>query len=130
MLGPVLLFAALAASPEPGGEEGDEDSFQTVVRGERPSTEELREGELDEVPGTMEDPIRAVLAMPGVSTIHSGVSYPVVRGLGPGSTALFIDVLNATLSTEVVGYEYEPGLVRRPTGVPRVLPIIGLKGSY
>ncbi|HEY8207482.1 MAG TPA: hypothetical protein VIG99_08380 [Myxococcaceae bacterium] len=41
-----------------------------------------------------------------------------------------LDVLNATVSTEVVSYEYEPGLVRRPTGVPLVLPVLGVKGSY
>jgi hypothetical protein len=96
MLGRVLLIS-LAASPGPEGDEADAGSFQTVVRGERPSAGELREGELEEVPGTMGDPIRAVLAMPGVSTIHSGISYPVVRGSSPASTALFIDGVQVPL---------------------------------
>jgi len=75
----------------------DAGAFVTVVRGERPVLTELRGEELQEVPGAMGDPIRAVMSMPGVSSIHSGVSYPVVRGSSPASTALFIDGVQVPL---------------------------------
>ncbi len=69
--------------------------YETVVRGDRERTEvsrvTLREQELREVPGTMGDPFRVVMLMPGVASIASGVSYPVVRGSQPAATGYFID---------------------------------------
>lgn len=47
--------------------------------------------ELAEVPGTMGDPFRAVMALPGVSSIASGIPYPVVRGTSPAGTAFYLD---------------------------------------
>jgi len=41
-----------------------------------------------------------------------------------------LDVLNASLQTEVVSYEYAYPLVRKPISVPLVLPVLGVKGSY
>jgi TonB family protein len=71
------------------------DPYQTVVRGERPRTEvartTLRAQELREAPGTLGDPFRVVMLMPGVSSVASGISYPVVRGALPGSTGYFVD---------------------------------------
>src|SRR5262245_11837734 len=84
-----LIAAAASPEPERGGAADaldagsfataavavpDTGPFVTVVRGERPARTELREGELEEVPGALGDPIRAVMAMPGVSSVHSGVS--------------------------------------------------------
>jgi TonB family protein len=71
------------------------DPYHTVVRGERERTElsrhTLSEQELREVPGTQGDPFRVVMLLPGVSSIASGVSYPVVRGAQPAATGNFID---------------------------------------
>ncbi|WP_163991457.1 TonB-dependent receptor domain-containing protein [Pyxidicoccus caerfyrddinensis] len=69
--------------------------YETVVRDERPRTEvtriSLHEQELREVPGTLGDPFRVVMLMPGVGSIASGVSYPVVRGSQPAATGFFLD---------------------------------------
>jgi hypothetical protein len=49
----------------------------------------------------------------------------------------YLDMLNVTISREVVGFDYLSGftpgggsLEKRPIGVPVVLPILGLKGRY
>jgi TonB family protein len=69
--------------------------YETVVRDERPRTEvtriSLHEQEIREVPGTLGDPFRVVMLMPGVGSIASGVSYPVVRGSQPAATGFFLD---------------------------------------
>ncbi|MBU8896790.1 TonB-dependent receptor [Corallococcus sp. M34] len=69
--------------------------YETVVRDDRPRTEvtriTLHEQEIREVPGTMGDPFRVVMLMPGVGSIASGISYPVVRGSQPAATGFFLD---------------------------------------
>ncbi len=69
--------------------------YETVVRGDRERTEvsriTLHEAELREVPGTMGDPFRVVMLLPGVGSMISGVAYPVVRGSQPSSTGYYLD---------------------------------------
>ncbi|WP_373691586.1 TonB-dependent receptor domain-containing protein [Hyalangium versicolor] len=69
--------------------------YETVVRGDRERTEvsrvTLREAELRDVPGTMGDPFRVVMLLPGVGSMVSGVAYPVVRGSQPSSTGYYLD---------------------------------------
>jgi TonB family protein len=69
--------------------------YETVVRADRPRTEvsrvTLHDQELREVPGTLGDPFRVVMLMPGVTTLASGLSYPVVRGVQPAASAFFVD---------------------------------------
>jgi TonB family protein len=69
--------------------------YETVVRDDRPRTEvtriSLHEQELREVPGTLGDPFRVVMLMPGVGSLASGISYPVVRGSQPAATGFFLD---------------------------------------
>ncbi|MBZ4420427.1 TonB family protein [Myxococcus sp. RHSTA-1-4] len=69
--------------------------YETVVRADRERTEvsrvTLHDAELREVPGTMGDPFRVVMLMPGVGSMLSGVAYPVVRGSQPASTGYFLD---------------------------------------
>ncbi|MBF5046013.1 TonB family protein [Aggregicoccus sp. 17bor-14] len=75
--------------------------YETVVRAERPRTEvsrvTLHDQELREVPGTMGDPFRVVMLMPGVGSMLSGVAYPVVRGGQPSSTGYFLDGIRVPL---------------------------------
>lgn len=71
-------------------------AFESTVLGERTRTEvartDLQGDELRAVPGTMGgDPFRAILTLPGVSNIISGVGFPVVRGAAPASTGWFVD---------------------------------------
>ncbi|NMO13784.1 TonB-dependent receptor [Pyxidicoccus fallax] len=74
---------------------GQVNPYETVVRDERPRTEvtrvSLHEQEIREVPGTLGDPFRVVMLMPGVGSVASGVSYPVVRGSQPAATGFFLD---------------------------------------
>lgn len=69
--------------------------YETVVRGDRERTEvsriSLEEAELREVPGTAGDPFRVVMLLPGVSSLASGLSYPIVRGSAPAATAYYLD---------------------------------------
>lgn len=69
--------------------------YETIVYGDRERTEisriTLRAEELREVAGTMGDPFRVVMLLPGVSSTLSGVSYPVVRGSLPAATGYFLD---------------------------------------
>ncbi|PTL81657.1 TonB-dependent receptor domain-containing protein [Vitiosangium sp. GDMCC 1.1324] len=69
--------------------------YETVVRDDRPRTEvtrvSLHEQEIREVPGTQGDPFRVVMLMPGVGSLASGISYPVVRGSQPAATGFFLD---------------------------------------
>ncbi|WP_342377204.1 TonB-dependent receptor [Myxococcus stipitatus] len=69
--------------------------YETVVRDDRPRTEvtriTLHEQEIREVPGTLGDPFRVVMLMPGVGSLASGISYPVVRGSQPAATGFFLD---------------------------------------
>jgi len=71
------------------------DPYETIVRGERERTElarhTLQGPELREVPGTQGDPFRVVMLLPGVSSVASGVSYPVVRGAQPAATGYYLD---------------------------------------
>jgi hypothetical protein len=51
------------------------------------------------------------------------------------SLEAYLDMLNVTLSQEVVAFEYGGGyaglpLEKKPTGLPIALPILGLKGRY
>ncbi len=69
--------------------------YETVVRDERERTEvtrvSLHEQEIREVPGTLGDPFRVVMLMPGVGSLASGISYPVVRGSQPAATGFYLD---------------------------------------
>jgi TonB family protein len=75
--------------------------YETIVRGESERTEvsriTLHEEELREVPGTMGDPFRVVMLLPGVSSVVSGVAYPVVRGSQPAATGYFLDGIRVPL---------------------------------
>jgi hypothetical protein len=50
------------------------------------------------------------------------------------SLEAYLDMLNVTLSQEVVGFDYEGGagqpLKKKPISLPIALPILGLKGRY
>lgn len=68
--------------------------WETVVRARRdegPSRVELSRVELQEIAGTQGDPFRVAMLLPGVASIASGLSYPVVRGAQPAATGFFLD---------------------------------------
>ncbi|MCI0571448.1 MAG: TonB-dependent receptor, partial [Myxococcaceae bacterium] len=70
--------------------------YETVVEGSRETRTEvsrvsLRDAEIREVPGTLGDPFRVVMLLPGVASVGSGLSYPIVRGSQPAATGYFLD---------------------------------------
>jgi hypothetical protein len=69
--------------------------YETTIRDQRARTEvaraALRREEAHETPGTMGDPLRSVMQLPGVTSVVSGLAYPVVRGTEPAATAYFLD---------------------------------------
>ncbi len=69
-------------------------TYETVVRAKKESEAprvELGRTELTESAGTQGDPFRAVMLLPGVASVASGLSYPVVRGTQPAATGFFLD---------------------------------------
>lgn len=87
--GDTLNAVYLLTSADPAGQ------FVTTVRddarGEEEPRHSLHGGEMRDVAGTMGDPFRAVMLLPGVSGVMSGIAYPVVRGTQPASTATYVD---------------------------------------
>lgn len=73
----------------------DLNPYETVVRADKARTEvsrtTVRKEELAQVAGTMGDPLRAIMLMPGVGSVFSGVAYPVVRGSEPAGTGYYLD---------------------------------------
>lgn len=57
----------------------------------------LQAEEIHNMPGTFGDPFRAVMLLPGVGSIVSGLGYPVIRGESPGQTGTFIDDVKVPL---------------------------------
>lgn len=102
--------------------------YETVVRGERERVEvssvRLRGAELRDVPGTMGDPFRVVMLMPGVASIGSGIAYPVVRGTQPAATGYYIDgvrvpaLFHMALGPSVVHPEFLDGINFYPGAPP------------
>jgi hypothetical protein len=106
----------------------DVDPYETVVRGERDRTEVSRTSlsarELEQVPGTAGDPLRAIMLLPGVGTVYSGVAQPVVRGSQPSGTGYFLDGVQIPLlfhlfvGPSVVHPEFISGLDFYPGAPP------------
>ena len=57
----------------------------------------LQADEIHTIPGTFGDPFRAVMLLPGVASVFSGLGYPVIRGEAPGQTGTFIDDVKVPL---------------------------------
>jgi TonB family protein len=69
--------------------------YETVVRAQADRAEvsrvQLTGAELREVAGTGGEPLRVVMMLPGVTSLASGLSYPVVRGSVPAATGFYLD---------------------------------------
>lgn len=67
---------------------------ETRVRAKPEHTEEtkqtLTKTELTTVPGTVGDPLRVLMNMPGVARVPFGLGLLIVRGSSPGETGVFI----------------------------------------
>jgi TonB family protein len=82
----------------------------------------LAAAEISEVAGTVGDPIRVIMLMPGVTTSMSGLGYPVVRGALPGDARYEMDGVQVPMlyhlgfGTAVVNPRFTSGIVFQPGG--------------
>ncbi|MBM4318906.1 MAG: TonB-dependent receptor, partial [Deltaproteobacteria bacterium] len=82
----------------------------------------LVDAEIYEVPGTLGDPFRVVMLLPGVASSVSGLSYPIVRGALPGDSRYEVDgvqvplLYHLLLGTAVVNPRLTTGLTFEPGG--------------
>ena len=107
-------------------EERRRERYRTVVWGDEGKATVgrtfLTDAEIYEVPGTVGDPIRVVMLMPGVTTSVSGLSYPVVRGALPGDTRYEMDGVQVPMlyhlmfGNAVVNPRFTGGLSFEPGG--------------
>ena len=69
--------------------------YETVVEGEKDQLEvtkrTLQRVQLENVPGTFGDPIRAIQSLPGIARTPFGVGLLLVRGSNPQDTGIFLD---------------------------------------
>ena len=101
--------------------------WETVVRARRdegPSRIELSRVELQEIAGTQGDPFRVTMLLPGVSSIASGLSYPVVRGSQPAATGFFLDGVRLPQLYHLLAGPavVHPDFIERVDFFPGVLP--------
>jgi len=102
------------------------DKYRTIVWGDGGKAmvgrTTLAEAEIYEVPGTVGDPIRVVMLMPGVTTSLSGLGYPVVRGVLPGDARYEMDGVQIPMlyhlgfGTAVVNPRFTSGITFQPSG--------------
>jgi TonB family protein len=75
--------------------------YETLILAKPPRAETgvvtLQADEIHTIPGTFGDPFRAVMLLPGVASVFSGLGYPVIRGEAPGQTGTFIDDVKVPL---------------------------------
>jgi hypothetical protein len=76
-----------------------EPPLEVTVRGERPppGATRMTRAEVEQLPGALGDPFRAVEAMPGVTPAISGLPYFYVRGAPPGNVGYLVDGIRVPL---------------------------------
>jgi TonB family protein len=93
---PAPLPAAAAAQPETSGEPSE--TLEIDVEGERPPREPTKRvlagEEIQRMPGTNGDALRAVHNMPGVARPPGLDGLLIVRGSAPRDTAVYVDGTN------------------------------------
>ncbi len=101
--------------------------WETVVRARRdegPARVELSRVELQETAGTQGDPFRVAMLLPGVASIASGLSYPIVRGSQPAATGFFLDGVRVPQLYHLVAGPavVHPDFIEKVDFFPGVLP--------
>jgi len=102
--------------------------YETVVRSQAGRAEvsrlRLAGPELKEIAGTGGEPLRVVMLLPSVTSLASGLSYPVVRGSVPAATGFFLDgvrvpqLYHLALGPSVVHPEFVDGVDFYPANAP------------
>ena len=99
---------------------------EVSVRGVRTETgsSTIAASDAREMPGAFGDTMRAVEALPGVTSVVSGLPYFFVRGAPPNNTAYFLDGVRVPLLFHVglAQSVIHPGLVERVDFLPGAAP--------
>lgn len=76
-----------------------EPPLEVTVHGDRPppGATRMTRAEVEQLPGALGDPFRAVEAMPGVTPAISGLPYFYVRGAPPGNVGYLVDGIRVPL---------------------------------
>ena len=75
----------------------------------------LTREELARIPGSSGDPMKAVMALPGLTTVDDSSSAPAVRGARPQDNAYYVDFLPVGYLFHLGGFAstFHPDLIRR-----------------
>ena len=102
------------------------DKYRTIVWGDEGKAmvgrTTLSDAEIYDIPGTVGDPIRVIMLMPGVTTSMSGLGYPVVRGVLPGDARYEMDGVQVPMlyhllfGNAVVNPRFTSGITFQPGG--------------
>jgi hypothetical protein len=115
-----------SASSE-GTPPGPQESVGEVsVQGRRRfSGQAFSRAEVRQLPGALEDPLRAIEALPGVTPTLSGVPYFFVRGAPPGQVGYFFDGIRLPALFHALGGPsvVHPGLVDSVELFPGPYPV-------
>ena len=104
---------AAAAATEPPRPQTVEIQGQRVRNAAGKQT--LTREELARIPGSSGDPMKAVMALPGLATVDDSSSAPAVRGARPQDNAYYVDFLPVGYLFHLGGFAstFHPDLVRR-----------------
>lgn len=84
-------FATRAAAADPASTDPAASTEVTVEGRRAEHAQGFSRAEVSQLPGALDDPLRAVEALPGVTPTLSGVPYFFVRGAPPGDFGYFFD---------------------------------------
>jgi TonB family protein len=98
-LGPEPEAQATAAGTQGRVPVRPQPPLEVTVRGDRPppAASRMTRAEVEQLPGALGDPFRAVEAMPGVVPAISGLPYFYVRGAPPGNVGYLVDGIRVPL---------------------------------
>lgn len=99
---------------------------EITVQGQRPEhAQGFSRAEVQQLPGALEDPLRAIEALPGVTPTLSGVPYFFVRGAPPGDFGYLFDGTRLPALFHALGGPsvIHPGLVESVELFPGPYPL-------
>jgi len=89
-----LMIPALLLAPVAAAEENDSVKLDTVqISGQEEKLTEISTEKLLKIPGSGNDPLRAIESLPGVTFAGGRTSAPAVRGSSPDDNAYIIDFI-------------------------------------
>ena len=118
---------APASPPEARAQPDEPDGLTSIFYrlSDAPTVRVIRPQDIIALPGTMGDPVRAVMLEPGVARTPLDSGWLLVRGGAPGDTGLYIDGVRVPLVYHLGGFTsaIHPSLVSQVEFVPSGFPV-------